>query len=73
MSRDPEPWGGDVRLPRPLRRLLRRRDPEDTPEKRAEGRRRPSAPERGVLENADKAAGGAFIVQDPPRSRGRFD
>ncbi len=72
MPRDPEPWGGEVRLPRALRRLLRRQEPEDTSEKRAEARRS-QAPERSVLENADKAAGGAFIVLDPPRTRRRLD
>ncbi len=34
-----EEWGGEVRLPRWLRRLLRRREPEDdTPERAHEAR-----------------------------------
>ena len=40
MSRDLEPWGGEVRMPGWLRRLLHRADADDTPE-RAHERRRP--------------------------------
>jgi hypothetical protein len=49
-----EAWGGDVRLPRWLRR--RQPEPGDTPEKTAE-RDRASEPEKSVLENADRAMG----------------
>ncbi len=73
MSRELEPWSGEVRLPRSLRWLLRRRDPEDTPERRAEARRRPAGPERSVLEAIDKGGGRRVHVQDPPRSRRRLD
>ena len=53
-----EPWGGEVRLPRWLRRVLRRPDAaEDTPE-RAHERRQPQDDGVSVLENADRAAAG---------------
>ena len=41
MSRDLEPWGGEVRMPGWLRRLLHRADADDTPE-RAHERRQPT-------------------------------
>jgi hypothetical protein len=48
-------WGGDVHLPRWLRRR-HKAEPGDTPEKLDEGERA-LEPERSVLENADRAMG----------------
>ena len=57
-DRQLEPWGGEVRIPRVLRRMLRRPErPEDTPEGAHEKRKPDPGP--SVLENADKASAGA--------------
>ena len=58
MSHELEPWGGEVRMPRWLRRVLHRSSESvDTPE-RAHERRQPEEPTVSVLENADRAAVG---------------
>jgi len=58
MARELEPWGGEVRIPRLLRRLTRRgEDPGDTPE-RAHERRKGRQPAKSVAANADRAAVG---------------
>jgi hypothetical protein len=58
MARELEPWGGDVRMPRWMRRLLRRpADPEDTPE-RAHERHKGERPDKSVAASADRAAVG---------------
>ena len=58
MARELEPWGGDVRLPRWLRRLMRRpEDSGDTPE-RAHERHKGQQPEKSVAGAADRAAVG---------------
>ncbi len=60
MPRENEPWGGDVHVPRWLRRLLGRGpDPEDSPEKRSESRR-PGDPV-SVFENANRASTGPMV------------
>ena len=60
MTRELEPWGGDVRLPRWLRRLLRRpEDVGDTPE-RAHERRRRQQPDKSAAGAADRAAVGVL-------------
>jgi hypothetical protein len=48
MTREPEAWGGEIRLPHWLRRLVRRPErAESTPEARHEARRSPGEmPER---------------------------
>jgi hypothetical protein len=57
MPRELEQWGGEVRLPGWLKRMLKRPEaPEDTPE-RAHERRRPQETV-SVLESADRAAVG---------------
>ena len=57
-NRQLEPWGGEVHMPRWMRKLLRRRDlVEDTPE--AAHEKRKVQPEGSVLENADRAGAGA--------------
>ena len=57
-QQDLQSWGGEVQLPRWLRRLLRRPDEAaDTPE-RAHERRQPQDDGVSVLENADRAAAG---------------
>jgi hypothetical protein len=58
-NRNQEAWGGEVRMPRWLRRMLRR--PEalgDTPE--AAHEKRKAVPGRSVVENADRAAVGVL-------------
>jgi hypothetical protein len=61
-----ESWGGEVHLPRWLRRR-RTPEPGDTPEKLEEGDRSPAS-EDSVLENTDKAmiAGGVGGWHDLP-------
>ncbi len=58
MARELEPWGGDVRLPRWLRLLLRRpANQGETPE-RAHERLRGERPAKSVAGAADRAAVG---------------
>jgi hypothetical protein len=65
MPRELQPWGGDVQLPRWLRRILKRApEPGDTPERVHEGRQ-PHDPEVSVLENADRAIFGGFSEGHP--------
>ncbi len=65
--KEEERWGGEVHLPRWLRR--RRPLPEDTPEKLAEGQRA-KEPEGSVLENADRVMGtmglGSWMYDELP-------
>jgi len=52
-----EPWGGEVHMPRWMRKVLRRPDlAPDTPEARHEKRK--EQPSGSVLENADRAGAG---------------
>ena len=54
-----EAWGGDVHMPRLLRRMLRRPEPpEPTPEAVHEARKPQPGP--SVLENANRASVGAM-------------
>jgi hypothetical protein len=67
-----ESWGGEVHLPRWLRRW-RKPDPGDSSEKLEDGDRG-EEPERSVLENADKAMGaiglsGAMYREEPHRRK----
>ena len=56
-NRELEPWGGEVEMPRWLRRMLRRPEPlGNTPEATHEARRPQAMP--SVLQNADRAAFG---------------
>jgi hypothetical protein len=58
--RELEPWGGEVKMPRWLRRLLRRPDPEEsTWEARHEARKRQST--GSVAENANRASAGPLV------------
>ena len=69
MPSEPEAWGGEVHMPRWMRRLLRwPSDPEDTPERRQEPRR----PERvlTVLEREHRNAQIHFD-EDPSEERRR--
>lgn len=60
MAQELEPWGGDVRLPRWIRRLIcRPEDPGDTPE-RAHERYKGQQPHRSVAGAADRAAVGVL-------------
>ncbi|HWT25381.1 MAG TPA: hypothetical protein VN213_17895 [Solirubrobacteraceae bacterium] len=73
-----EPWGGEVKVPRWLRRLLRRPDgPGDSPQRAHEARREalhPPEPDVTVAENVDRAIFGGFGEghpgnRDAPRGR----
>jgi hypothetical protein len=63
-----QPWGGEVKLPRLLRWLLRRPHPDDTAE-RAHERRKPQYSDVSVLENADRAIFGAWSEGHPGNRR----
>jgi hypothetical protein len=70
MPRELEPWGGEVHLPRWLRRLLRRSDdPGPSPERMREGRKQ-APPDVSVAENVDRAIFGGFS-EGHPGNRGR--
>ena len=69
MSRELEPWGGELRLPGWVRRLLRRSaGPGDSPERTHEGRQ-PRTPDVSVAENADRAVFGGFSEGHPGNKR----
>lgn len=54
-----EPWGGDVHMPRWMRRVLHRpAPPQDTPERAHEARQPQEKPTVG--QNADRAIAGAM-------------
>ena len=56
-DRQLEPWGGEVHMPRWLRKALRRPEPPgNTPEAAHEARK--EQPGASVLENADRAGAG---------------
>jgi hypothetical protein len=58
-NREQDAWGGEVRMPRWLRRVLRRPDAlGETPE--AAHEKRKAQPGRSVAENADRAAVGVL-------------
>jgi hypothetical protein len=60
MTRELESWGGEVRMPRWLRRVFRRPEPlGDTPEA-AHEKRRPAQDLTTPLENVDRAIAGAW-------------
>jgi hypothetical protein len=55
-----EQWGGEVKMPAWLRRMLHMRElPGDTPERAHEARKPPEGP--SSLENANRAATGALV------------
>jgi hypothetical protein len=59
MARELEPWGGEVRLPNWLRRILRRpAPPELTPEQAHEARKARAQSKVSVGANTDRAAAG---------------
>jgi hypothetical protein len=71
-----EPWGGELRVPGWVRRLLRRPRGSDTPERSAERGWEQRHPKDGpsVQENVDRAIFGGFSEAHPgnreaPRSR----
>ena len=72
MPRELEPWGGDLRMPSWLRRILRRTpDPGPSPERMHE-RRKPQDPGVSVAEQADRAIFGGFSEGHPGnRPKGR--
>jgi hypothetical protein len=68
VSNELQPWGGDVAVPRWVRRLFRRSESADTPE-RAHEARQPQYPDRSVAENADRAIFGAWSEGHPGNKR----
>ena len=58
MARDLEPWGGDVRLPPWLSRLLDAHQKPVIPLERVHERRQAQQPDKSVTEAADRAAVG---------------
>ena len=58
-DRQQEAWGGDVKLPRWLRRMLRRPEPPGPTTEAAHEARKPQ-PGPSVLENANRASVGAL-------------
>lgn len=58
-DRQQEAWGGEVRMPGWMRKVLRRPDPVgDTPEAAHEARK--AQPSASVMENANRASIGAL-------------
>jgi hypothetical protein len=67
MPREPEPWGGELRMPGLLRRLLRRGPaPEDSAE-RVHERRNPDASVETPLMAVDRAVLGPFSETYPDK------
>jgi hypothetical protein len=59
-QRELEPWGGEVHMPKWMRKVLRRPpDPENTAERTHEARQTHHT-DRTVLENANRAAAGVM-------------
>jgi hypothetical protein len=71
MPRQQEAWGGDLKMPHWLRRLLHRPEsPGDTPERTHEARQPQELPTVG--QNADKAlAGGVTQIYWEERKKAR--
>jgi len=67
-KRELQAWGGEVKVPRWIRRLLRRPTPSDTPERVHESRQ-PSYPDVSVAGNADRAIFGAWSEGHPGNKR----
>jgi hypothetical protein len=70
-QRELQPWGGEVKMPKWMRKVLRRpADADDTPE-RAHESRQGHHTDRSVLENANRAAVGgmADLYKDDQRYR----
>ena len=73
-QRQLEPWGGEVHVPRWLRRLARRPDSNDTPERAREAQHaalHPAQPTRSVHEQADIAIWGGFSEVHPGNRDGK--
>ena len=67
--RELQPWGGGLKMPRFIRRMLRRpKDPGDTRERLHEARQ-PESPDVSVAENADRAIFGAWSEGHPGNRR----
>jgi hypothetical protein len=68
MPRQPEPWGGDVHLPRWLRRGRQREETGDTPERQHELHEDVGAPSKSIPDNA-KDLLGSFSIMLPRDQR----
>jgi hypothetical protein len=74
MPRQLESWGGEVHLPHWLHRLLRRPEPEDSPERARERRNeayQPVQPDRTPVENVDRAILGGLSPWHPANQEPR--
>jgi hypothetical protein len=65
MPQELEPWGGDLRMPDWLRRVLRRRSQPGPSAERIHEARQPQQPGLSVAENADRAIFGGFSEGHP--------
>jgi hypothetical protein len=69
-TKELEPWGGELRMPRLLRRLLHRPEiPEDSPERRHEKHNPPATTDTPLMA-VDRAILGGFSDAHPG-NRGR--
>jgi hypothetical protein len=57
----PEAWGGDLKMPSWLRRLVHRPPPPDDTPERAHEARKPADGGPTVLENSSRALSGALL------------
>jgi hypothetical protein len=71
MPRELQPWGGEVAMPRWLRRILRRPIDPGPSSERAHEARQPKEPGVSVVENADRAIFGAWSEGHPGNRRTR--
>ena len=71
-GRQLQPWGGEVKMPRFIRWMLRKKDPGDSSERQHEARQ-PQYPDVTVAENADRAIFGAWSEGHPGNRRDRHD
>jgi hypothetical protein len=71
MPRELEPWGGDLRLPRWLRRMMRRPEDPGPSGERVHERRQPQDANVSVAENVDRAVFGGFSEGHPGNRRER--
>jgi hypothetical protein len=69
MSKELEPWGGELRMPRLLRKALHRAEPpEDSAERRHEKFNPPSTTDTPLM-NIDRALLGGFSSAHPGNRR----
>lgn len=69
MTRELEPWGGEVRMPRWMRRLLHRPEPPGDSWEGANEKRHPEQDFTTPLENVDRAIFGGWSEGHPGNKR----